>query len=152
MGRALAWLVFLCALPLAAQSNNDSYAGTRACRACQPDQFTRQSASPHARALSRAPDHPLASRFAPAERPQRPSNFHFQFRRTIQGFSVRADDSQYVTELPLEWAFGAGEHAVTFVTRVDAQYYLEHSFSYYADTKSLDLTPRHAVLPAKNLH
>ena len=48
--------------------------------------------------------------------------------------------------LPLEWAFGAGRQAVTFVTRVNSQWFLEHSTSYYSATKQTGLTPGQAML------
>jgi len=64
---------------------------------------------------------------------------------------VYGDDGRYVMELPVEWAFGAGDHAVTFVSKVSAEYYLEHSFSYYPGSVSFDLTPRHDALPAATL-
>jgi hypothetical protein len=44
---------------------------------------------------------------------------------------------------PGEWAFGAGEQAVTFVSRLDEDYYLEHGLSYYSATKAMALTPGH---------
>jgi hypothetical protein len=78
------------------------YAGSAACRACHPAQFTSQSATGHARALSRAP-----------------------------------------AGAPGEWAFGAGEQAITYVSRLDGDWYIEHGFSYYSKTKSMALTPGH---------
>jgi hypothetical protein len=42
-----------------------------------------------------------------------------------------------------EWAFGAGTQAITFVGQVDEEHYLEHGLSWYAATKSLELTPGH---------
>src|SRR5439155_3258324 len=51
-----------------------------------------------------------------------------------------------------DWAFGAGMHAVTFVSKVSDEFYIEHSFSYYTDTDSFDLTPRHDALPMATLH
>lgn len=129
-----------------------TYVGAQACRSCHPSQFSRQSDTGHAGALHRATKHPLAARFAPEQRFQRPPNFQFEFLRTPEGLRVRANDSKYVTELPLEWAFGAGDHAVTFVSKVSNEHYLEHAFTYYSDTKSFDITPRHELLPCKTLH
>lgn len=65
---------------------------------------------------------------------------------------LRADDGQYVTEVPAEWAFGAGKHAVTFLGKVSTEYYLEISLSYFAGGGVMDLTPRHDVLPSRTLH
>lgn len=48
-----------------------------------------------------------------------------------------------VAPQPDQWAFGAGEQAITFVSQVDEDYYLEHGLSYYASAKSMALTPGH---------
>ncbi len=42
-----------------------------------------------------------------------------------------------------EWAFGAGLQAITYVSRIDDEYYLEHGLSWYRETNALDLTPGH---------
>jgi hypothetical protein len=43
-----------------------------------------------------------------------------------------------------DWAFGAADQAVTYVSRADEDYYVEHGLSYYAASKSLALTPGHS--------
>jgi hypothetical protein len=139
-----------CAAPLDAQRKD--FVGAEACRSCHPSQFARQSATGHARALHRVMKHPLASSFITAEPLLRAPNFHFSFVASDGGLHVRADDGRFVTELPVEWAFGAGEHAVTFVSRVSDEFYLEHSFSYYPVAAAFALTPRHDALPATTLN
>ncbi len=42
-----------------------------------------------------------------------------------------------------DWAFGAGDQAVTFVSRVDDEFYLEHGLSYYKASGKLGVTPGH---------
>ncbi len=42
-----------------------------------------------------------------------------------------------------EWAFGAGMQAVTFVSQLDEDHYIEHGLSWYAASKSMALTPGH---------
>lgn len=44
-------------------------------------------------------------------------------------------------DLPVEWAFGAGKQAVTFVSRVDKNWYVEHYSTYYAALRSWGATP-----------
>ena len=44
-----------------------------------------------------------------------------------------------------EWAFGAGQQAITYVSQIDGDTYLEHGLSYYPATKSKALTPGHAT-------
>jgi tetratricopeptide (TPR) repeat protein len=43
-----------------------------------------------------------------------------------------------------QWAFGAGEKAITWVSQTGEETIAEHGLSYYAATKSLGLTPGHA--------
>ena len=45
---------------------------------------------------------------------------------------------------PGHWAFGAGFKAITYVSQVSSESYLEHGLTYYAATKSLALTPGHS--------
>lgn len=144
------WLAIFWTLPAGGAAN--PYIGAEACRTCHPAQFAGQTQSGHARALYRAPEHPLAERFATQEPVILPPNFHFSLLASERSLRVRADDGKYVTELPLEWAFGAGVHAVTFVSKVNDQFYLEHSLSYFKDTDSLDLTSGHERLSRSTLH
>ncbi|HXB70909.1 MAG TPA: tetratricopeptide repeat protein [Candidatus Acidoferrales bacterium] len=47
-------------------------------------------------------------------------------------------------ESTAQWAFGAGEKAITWVSQTGPETIAEHGLSYYAATKSLDRTPGHA--------
>jgi len=44
---------------------------------------------------------------------------------------------------PGVWAFGAGEHAITFVRRLNSEYYLEEGESWYREIAGYALTPGH---------
>lgn len=44
---------------------------------------------------------------------------------------------------PGEWAFGAGNKAITYVSRDGAQHYIEHGLSYYPGRKAMGITPGH---------
>jgi hypothetical protein len=46
-------------------------------------------------------------------------------------------------DVKAEWAFGSGLQAVTYVSRLDDEFYLEHGLSLYTATGKLDLTPGH---------
>ena len=45
---------------------------------------------------------------------------------------------------PGQWAFGAGEKAITYVSQAGPADYLEHGLTYYASLKAMALTPGHA--------
>ena len=146
---ALAALLFFIP-PAGAQ--HKTFIGAEGCHACHPAVFARQSASGHARSLSRTTEHPLASRFATALPLERPPGFRLQLLNGGGQWRLRADDGRYGSEAPVEWAFGAGDQAVTFLGKVTGDYYLELSLSYFSDTASLDLTPRHDLLPSRTLN
>ncbi len=81
----------------------------------------------------------------------REPRFGFQFRREASEVRVRATDGVSVMDIPVEWAFGAGDQAVTFVTRVSADWYLEHYFSYYPRLRELAATPGQGAVRAETL-
>ena len=87
------WLPMLLAGAVSGQ-----YIGSKACAGCHQAQYSQQSKTGHAHALSAAAEHPLAASFPKSA---------------------------------AEWAFGAGEQAVTFVSRLDEDYYIEHGLTYY---------------------
>ena len=92
------------------------YVGAEVCASCHAARAKQQSASEHARALRPPADHPLARLFLPLFRPG---------------------------GVPAQWAFGAGDQAVTFVSRLNEDAYLEHRRTYYTRAAGLDLTPGH---------
>jgi hypothetical protein len=78
------------------------YAGSAVCGKCHAKEFAAQSATGHARALSRS-----------------------------------------TSQQPGDWAFGAGNQAVTFVSRLNDNDYLEHGESWYRASQSFAITPGH---------
>ena len=125
--------------------------GAGTCRSCHPSQFERQSRTGHAGTLHRAAEHPLADLFVPARPWHRPPGYRFRFQSANGQIIVQADDNEYVMELPVEWAFGAGDHGVTFVSRLNKETYLEHSFSYYSTANALDITTGHESIQPETL-
>ena len=134
---------FLTSAGLMAAPGN--YVGSNACKSCHPAEFRSQSITGHARALSRASDHSLPLPSSPLHRPP---SYRFQFTPDLH---VRVFDATDVVEIPLEWAFGAGEQAVTFVSRIDSDWYLEHYFSFYRAGNALAATPGQGSKTPKTL-
>jgi hypothetical protein len=129
------------------------YIGSAACGKCHPQEFARQSESGHAQALHRATDHPLAKSYMASPVWSRGPTYQFLFSQGPDGFDVQVFDyaTRQTLQLPVEWAFGAGNHAVTFVSRVSEDVYIEHAFSFYTDTKTMDLTPGHRLMQSDSL-
>jgi len=124
-------------------AQNGSYVGAETCGRCHATRLVGQSGSAHAHALYPAPRHPLAASFAPENELLRPPRYHFQFRRDGDQLRVKVSDGTETSDLPIEWAFGAGAQAVTFVSRLDSDWYLEHYFTYYSAIHTLGPTPGH---------
>ena len=116
------------------------YAGASVCGGCHQDEVARQSLSAHAHALSRTHDHPLASAF-PVDAELNRASYRFEFFRAGDTLETRISKTTRVMELPMEWAFGAGQQAVTFVTKVNKDWYVEHYPSFYPKLRTWDATP-----------
>src|SRR5450755_450750 len=119
------------ALAAACANAETTYLGAKACAGCHPAQFQRQSASGHAQALFRTPEHPLTGAFMSAGTLTRKPNYRFEFFLSGSALQTRIRDASDVMLLPMEWAFGMGAQAVTFVSKVDKDWYVEHYSSYY---------------------
>ena len=126
------------------------YVGAQACAECHETKFSQQSRSGHARSLHRADEHPLAASFVTKKPLRREPGYEFVFSRTPDGLRVRASSAGDVMEMGIDWAFGAGEQGITFVTRGNQEWYLEHSFSYFTGPQSFARTPGHEG-PAETL-
>ncbi len=128
--------------PANGQKTLSSYAGADRCTPCHRAQAIQQVSSAHAQALFPAIEHPLAKSFSADHALTRQGVYHYSFQ-TEPALRMSVHDSKDKMIVPLEWAFGAGRQAVTFVTRVDPEWYVEYSASYYTATKQHGLTPGH---------
>jgi hypothetical protein len=115
-----------------------SYTGAKACQGCHAAEFASQSASAHAGALSRVSDH---TSFPVGVKLSRVPQYRYEILRGPTGLRVHIDNGTDLMDLPLEWAFGAGRQATTFVTRVNQEWYVEHYASWYRATNSYGPTP-----------
>jgi len=96
------------------------YVGVKVCAGCHADIGKTQALSAHARSLARIGEHALAEKLVPLVAARKPA---------------------------VEWAFGGGSQAVTFVSQVGEDAYLEHHLSYYSSLGRLGTTPGHAGKP-----
>ena len=154
--RALAWTTCAVLVPsfagrLLADVELALYVGAKVCGSCHPVQLNLQTQSAHAHALSRAVDHPLASTFPTGLDLRRSPNYRFEFTHSAGEFRTRIFDATNVMDLPIEWAFGAGRQAVTFVTKVNQDWYVEHYSTYYSVAHSWGPTPGQSPIRPKSL-
>ena len=125
-----------------------SYVGAQICRTCHAGQFTSQSASAHAVALSPVSDH---TNFPTGVKFTRDAQYHYEILSADGGLRVHIDNGADLMDLPLEWVFGAGRQASTFVTRVNEDWYLEHYATWYAATNSYGPTPGQEAVHPKSM-
>src|SRR5690349_7208656 len=138
----------LCCMVMNMSATPASYVGAQICRACHPGQFTSQSASGHAGALSRASDHkdfPAGIEFT------RETQYRYEILREDSGLRVHINNGADLMDLQLEWVFGAGRQASTFVTRVNQDWYLENYATWYAATNSYGPTPGQEAVRPKSI-
>ena len=137
----LALLTLAVSPPILAQPTpeptDEKFVGAHVCGSCHTEQYEKQSRSAHARSLHRAADHPLVDAFPSSVAKSRPPDFQFQLTRTADGLRMRASRGGQFVELPVDWTFGAGDHAVTFVSQADGETYLEHYLSYFSKAGGL---------------
>ena len=86
-------------------------------------------------------------------------NLELRFQSGNLSYSIRRQDNQRIYSVtdgvrsisaPIEWAFGAGRVAQTYVYQRDGAYY-EASVSFYPALKGLDWTPGHAERVRRNI-
>lgn len=148
---AIAWLAVAQRSGGAPSAEATAYAGSARCAECHPVQASSQGQTGHARSLHRAAQHPLANAFARDTEYRRDPGFRFRFRRAGDQLRITGYDAKNEMDIPVEWAFGAGDQAVTLVTRIDQDWYLEHYLTYYRALDRMAPTAGHGPLRPKTL-
>jgi len=141
-------ILILLATLCPAQSSD--YVGAKACAACHPKHAATQAGSGHARSLHTAEQHPLAAKF-PGEWDIRGPGYSLRYRMLKGKLRAQGYDAGNTIDIPVEWAFGAGDQAVTFVTRINEEWYLEHYRTWYSALGKMAPTAGHAELRPKSL-
>ncbi len=128
----------------------DPYIGSRVCAECHPGESALHARSGHAATLRPAGRLPLARRLdgttvADPEWPEvrwsyRYRNGQLHIARTAQG---------RLEECIVDYAFGSGHHATTFVSVIDPGIpaILEHRLTYYTQRSALGITPGQLAYP-----
>jgi len=134
------------ARPGGADPDYSRYVGASACSECHPGESAAHSRSGHARTLLPVAKSAIArgldgTRVEDPERPGVTWDFALEGGKLFAGRS----EAGRVGRSLVEYAFGSGHHATTFVSLVDrdpaAPIALEQRLTYLAHSKSLGLTP-----------
>ena len=126
------------------------YVGAAICAGCHKDQFEQQSRSGHARSLRPLSQHEDLRSLLDGVEVERAPGFRYRFFVEQDELRVTVSGGDTQKTVPVEWAFGAMEQAITFVSQVDEDRYVEHHLSYYAAVQGLAPTPGHQGSRAAN--
>ncbi len=122
------------------------YVGSKSCAECHPGEFASHSRSGHARTLRPAARTALAGRLSGETFPD-PEHPGVYYRYSLQNgeFSTERRDGDRVDRWLIDYAFGSGHHATTFVSMIDRTpdrpTILEHRLTAFAHRADLDITP-----------
>jgi Cytochrome c554 and c-prime/Doubled CXXCH motif (Paired_CXXCH_1) len=129
-----------------ARAKRDAYVGSTSCAECHPGEFASYTRSGHARTLRLAAQTPQARRlngssFADPER----QGVSWSYSLADDQFWTERREGGQVERLLVDYAFGSGRHATTFVTltnrTLDHPTMLEHRLSVYDHKLAPDITP-----------
>ena len=129
-----------------ASAPRDAYVGSTSCAECHPGEFASYTRSGHARTLRVAAQTLQAGRlngssFADPER----QGVSWTYSLADGQFSTERHEGGQVERYLVDYAFGSGRHATTFVTLTnrtpDHPTMLEHRLSVYAHKLAPDITP-----------
>lgn len=142
VGHALSLLI-VAAIPLVPPLSAQRFVGAGRCAGCHPEIASRHRLTAHAQALHRASEHPLSKDFIAAPAVGRAPGVQFTFSGDSDSVGVTAVSKDDKIEMEFDWAFGAGSQGVTFISRGNEAWHLEHAMSYFPAAGVFDRTPGH---------
>ena len=128
------------------RASRADYLGSRACSDCHPSEFAAHSRSGHAHTLRLAARTQVARRLdgATFPDPERPGTTWTYTLRDGQ-LTTERREAEEVERLVIEYAFGSGHHATTFVSLTDRAsgrpMLIEHRLTAFAHKDVPDITP-----------
>ena len=124
----------------------DRFVGSRACASCHPGEAIAHAESGHSRTLHAAPKHPRAPWLVDQDiaDPETPGG---RWSYSLEGgrLKARRTEGERIEEQLLDFAFGSGRHATTFVSLKWGEHAeplaREHRLTFLAQRDGLDITP-----------
>jgi hypothetical protein len=114
------------------------------CAGCHPGEAALHDRSGHARTLRRAVKRTISRRLdgTTVPDPEQPET-HWSFHLLDGRFRIERRGHDQTSHWVVDYAFGSGRHATTFVTLTDPTVpkLLEHRLTYYTARQALDVTP-----------
>jgi hypothetical protein len=131
-----------------ASADQTAIVEAKACRECHEGIFMQHARSGHARTLRRVDQRQIAGwlegrTVADPEQPE--VQWSYDREKPDSPLVVTRREGDTTSRQPIEWAFGSGTHAITFVTMTDPDkrrpLAREHRLTWYAHSDSLGITP-----------
>jgi hypothetical protein len=120
----------------------DSYVGAAKCAACHREIYDRQSQSRMAHALETAGEYHRRHDLAlPAEVTDQTNDLVYRVEARQGQLFLEVSRGQETARGVMAYALGSGQRGLSFVRERDPENYEELRLSYFADTRSWDLTP-----------
>jgi hypothetical protein len=128
------------------------YLGDETCARCHPGEAFRHARSGHARTLVPTGESAAARSLDEKSFRDEERGVTFHYRWSEKGLTATAAEKLGDDQFPLDWAFGSGEHAITFLTlvpnRAGQTVGIEHRVSLWGPDHRPGLTPHHGGLKA----
>lgn len=126
------------------------FVGNSSCLECHEEYRSDYLASGHARTIRPIHDFPHLQQLADLRFHDSVRGHTFRYHVEGELVDVSLPEVFGTKRMPLNYAFGSGDHAVTFVSLVENQdgtpYGIEHRVSWYSQGEDFDYTPRHDEL------
>jgi len=120
------------------------YVGPRVCAECHPGESAFHGRSGHSKTLRLGAEVPLAGQLAgrTVADPESPT-VSWSYDRRDGDLVAERHEAGTVEQFFLDYAFGSGHHATTFLTLVNpaAPVVLEHRLTHYSEGDALKITP-----------
>jgi len=121
--------------------------GAPQCLTCHPDHGRAHALSGHSRTFARTADSAIAKTLCGVAVPAASSYAGYQYACDEHGLMVSIPERFGDRRFPLEFAFGSGDHATTFLTVLpgldveDGVLGIEHRMTWYRSSQRLGITP-----------
>src|SRR5262249_32916287 len=142
---AAVWSLRVPGPPVIVQSITDGYVGLQTCARCHPDEAADHARSGHAHTFARTADSDVARNWHGRvfKDPERGYEYHYRFGP--DGLSVTIPERFGERSFPLDFIYGSGTHAYSFLTlvpsRTGATDGIEHRVTSFGREERLALTP-----------
>lgn len=124
----------------------EQYVGPQACNECHPGAYAYYTNSGHARTIRPVTERQIARELdgQTVEDPERPGVL-WSYLLSDDRFSVERIEGEERERIPIDYAFGSGHHATTFLTLTDPTpdrpRALEHRLTHLTEGNCLAVTP-----------